>query len=61
MSYDPNTKIILISDSYDQNVLQIMLMRSSFYISNPFDFNSVLDSIKGILESNLGHKSRRND
>ena len=47
MAYDPNAKIILITASDDQKVIQQCLDHgASSYISKPFDFNGVLESIK---------------
>jgi len=58
IAYDQNAKIILITASDDQKVIQNCLDEgAASYISKPFDFNSVLDTIKGILESNLGNTS----
>ena len=48
--YDPNAKIILITASDDQKVIQQCLEHgASSYISKPFDFNGVLESIKTLL------------
>ena len=57
ISYDSKAKIILITASDDQKIIQNCLNQGAMsYISKPFDFNSVLDTIKKILESNLGNK-----
>jgi len=57
ISYDPNAKIILITASDDQKIIQNCLNQdATSYISKPFDFNSVLATIKEILENNLGNK-----
>jgi two-component system chemotaxis response regulator CheY len=54
ISYDPNAKIILITASDDQKTIQKCLNEGAFsYVSKPFAFNAVLDTIKEILESNL--------
>jgi len=50
IAYDPNAKIILITASDDQKVIQQCLeYGASSYISKPFDFNGVLKSIKDLL------------
>ena len=50
MANDPNAKIILITASDDQKVIQQCLDNgASSYISKPFDFNGVLESIKSLL------------
>jgi len=50
MSFDPNAKIILITASDDQKVIQQCLDHgASSYISKPFDFNGVLKAISDIL------------
>jgi len=50
IEYDPNAKIILITASDDQKVIQQCLdYGASSYISKPFDFNGVLESIKTLL------------
>ncbi|MCV0366777.1 MAG: response regulator [Nitrosopumilus sp.] len=55
ISYDPNAKIILVTASDDQKTIQKCLNEGAFsYVSKPFDFNAVLDTIKEILKSNLG-------
>ena len=51
MAYDANAKIILITASDDQKVINECLRNgATSYISKPFDFNGVLKSIKEILE-----------
>ena len=51
MQYDPKAKIILITASDDQKVINECLKNGAIsYISKPFDFNTVLKSIKEILE-----------
>ena len=50
IDYDPNAKIILITASDDQKVIQKCLDGgASSYISKPFDFNGVLESIKTLV------------
>jgi two-component system, chemotaxis family, chemotaxis protein CheY len=50
IAYDPNAKIILITASDDQKVIQHCLdAGASSYISKPFDFNGVLESIKSLI------------
>ncbi|MGV7226392.1 MAG: response regulator [Nitrosopumilus sp.] len=50
MAHDPNAKIILITASDDQKIIQQCLDHgASSYISKPFDFNAVLESIKYLL------------
>ncbi|MEX0862383.1 response regulator [Nitrosopumilus sp.] len=50
MQFDPNAKIILITASDDQKVIQQCLEHgASSYISKPFDFNGVLKAITDIL------------
>jgi len=50
MKYDPKAKIILITASDDQKVIQQCLEHgASSYISKPFDFNGVLESIKTLI------------
>lgn len=50
VKYDPNAKIILITASDDQKVIERCLEHgASSYISKPFDFNAVLESIKKLL------------
>ena len=50
MKYDPNAKIILITASDDQKVIgQCLEHGASSYISKPFDFNGVLESIKKLI------------
>ena len=57
--YDPLAKIILLTASDDQKIIQQCLNEgASSYVSKPFDFNTVLDTIKEILESNLGNKPK---
>jgi len=52
MEYDPNTKIILITASDDQKIINEYLEHGAkSHISKPFDFNSVLKSITEILEN----------
>ena len=47
---DPNAKIILITASDDQKIIQKCLNSGvSSYISKPFDFNQVLKVISDIL------------
>ena len=48
---DPKAKIVLITASDDQKVISECLKSgATSYISKPFDFNSVLKTIKEILE-----------
>ena len=50
ISFDSNAKIILITASDDQKVIQECLSQgASSYISKPFDFNIVLKEITGVL------------
>ena len=58
IAYDPDAKIILITASDDQKVIQQCLdSGASSYISKPFDFNGVLESIKSLIwESKLGYQ-----
>jgi len=50
IAYDPDAKIILITASDDQKVIQQCLDHgASSYISKPFDFNGVLESIKSLI------------
>ncbi|MGY5143719.1 MAG: response regulator [Candidatus Nitrosopumilus sp. bin_32a] len=50
IAYDPTAKIILITASDDQKVIQQCLDGgASSYISKPFDFNGVLESIKSLI------------
>ena len=50
IAYDPNAKIILITASDDQKIIQQCLDHgASSYISKPFDFNGVLESIKSLI------------
>jgi len=50
MKYDPNAKIILITASDDQKIIEQCLANgASSYISKPFDFNGVLESIKSLI------------
>lgn len=52
MAYDANAKIILITASDDQKVINECLKNgATSYISKPFDFNSVLKSISDIVKS----------
>jgi two-component system chemotaxis response regulator CheY len=51
MQIDPNAKIILITASDDQKVInQCLEAGATTYISKPFDFNGVLKAINDILE-----------
>ena len=53
ISYDPNAKIILITASDDEKVIRQCLEEgAASYISKPFDFNIVLETIKKIAETN---------
>jgi len=53
ISYDPNAKIILITASDDEKVIRKCLEEGAIsYISKPFDFNIVLETIKKITETN---------
>ena len=50
MAFDSNAKIILITASDDQKVIQQCLEHgATSYISKPFDFNGVLKAISDIL------------
>ena len=50
IEYDPQAKIILITASDDQKIInQCLDNGATTYISKPFDFNSVLKSISDIL------------
>jgi len=50
LTYDPKAKIILITASDDQKVINQCLESGAIsYISKPFDFNIVLKSITDIL------------
>jgi two-component system chemotaxis response regulator CheY len=50
ISQDPSAKIILITASDDQKIIQQCLdSGASSYISKPFDFNNVLKAISDIL------------
>jgi len=50
IQYDPDAKIILITASDDQKIIQQCLdSGASSYISKPFDFNAVLKGISDIL------------
>ena len=50
IAYDPKAKIILITASDDQKVINQCLEHGAItYISKPFDFNSVLKSISDII------------
>jgi len=50
MQIDPNAKIILITASDDQKVInQCLEQGASSYISKPFDFNVVLKAITNAL------------
>mgnify|MGYP006448037839 FL=1 len=52
IAYDPNAKIILITASDDQKVINQCLESGAVsYISKPFDFNGVLKSITEIVEN----------
>jgi len=52
MEFDPNAKIILITASDDQKIINQCLEDGAIsHISKPFDFNSVLKSITVILEN----------
>ncbi len=52
MEYDPNAKIILITASDDQKIInQCLEHGAKSHISKPFDFNSVLKSITTLLEN----------
>lgn len=51
IEHDSNAKIILITASDDQKVInECLKCGATSYISKPFDFNSVLKTIKEILE-----------
>jgi len=50
IEYDSDAKIILITASDDQKVIQQCLEHgAASYISKPFDFNGVLESIKSLV------------
>jgi len=50
IKYDPNAKIILITASDDQKVIEQCLAKGALsYISKPFDFNGLLESIKTLI------------
>ncbi len=50
MQIDPNAKIILITASDDQKIInQCLNHGASSHISKPFDFNAVLKAITNIL------------
>lgn len=50
IQFDPNAKIILITASDDQKVIQQCLASgASSYISKPFDFNTILKAISDLL------------
>ncbi len=50
MKHDPKAKIILITANDDQKIIQQCLDHgASSYISKPFDFNGVLESIKTLI------------
>ncbi len=50
IAYDPNAKIILITASDDQKIINQCLESGAISsISKPFDFNSVLKTITDIL------------
>ncbi len=50
MQIDPNAKIILITASDDQKIInQCLKHGSSSHISKPFDFKSVLKAITDVL------------
>lgn len=52
ISFDPDAKIILITASEDQKIIGACIdSGASSYISKPFDFNRVLDSISEIMEN----------
>jgi len=52
MEYDANAKIILITASDDQKIInQCLEHGAKTIISKPFDFNSVLKSITALLEN----------
>ncbi len=49
MQFDPNAKIILITASDDQKIINLCLEHgASSYISKPFDFNGVIKAINDI-------------
>lgn len=49
IAYDPDAKIVLITASDDQKIInQCLASGATSYISKPFDFNSVLKSISDI-------------
>ena len=51
-AFDSDAKIILITASDDQKVINSCLeLGASSYISKPFDFNSVLKSITDLVEN----------
>ena len=53
ISYNPHAKIILITASDDEKIIHKCLEEGAVsYISKPFDFNIVLETIKKITESN---------
>ena len=50
LAQHPNAKIILITASDDQKIIQQVLNAGAIsYISKPFDFNDVLKRITNIL------------
>ena len=52
MAFDSSAKIILITASDDQKVINSCLENgASSYISKPFDFNSVLKSISDLVQN----------
>ncbi len=51
IEFDPKAKIILITASDDQKIIQRCLdSGAASYISKPFDFNGVLESVKELVE-----------
>lgn len=52
MAFDSNAKIILITASDDQKIINDCITQgATSYISKPFDFNNVLNSISEIMEA----------
>ncbi len=50
MAIDPNAKIILITASDDQKIINQCLQHGALsHISKPFDFKAVLDTITDVL------------
>ena len=50
IQFDPNAKIVLITASDDQKVINQCIENGAVsYISKPFDFNGVLKTIENIL------------